>query len=104
MKAVANSDQDKTVNLQMNKASFHFPQITSDHIVIIIGIQDLLFQVEFVEYFHGAFQDLINIVHAVRVTLHGQINERHLQRDHVLRWHVLARLQHKSLDKNIGAV
>lgn len=92
---LVNSDQDKTVNIQMNKATFLFSQIKSYR--IIIRNQDLLFQVEFVEYFHRAFQDLINIVHAIRVTLHGQINERHLERDHILRWHVLARLKTKAI-------
>lgn len=77
----------------MNKVNF-----------LIIRSQDLLFQVELVEYFHRALQDLINIVHAIRVTLHGQINERHLEGDHVLRWHVLARLKDKSLDKDIGTI
>lgn len=85
----------------MNKATFHFPRIKYH---IIIRNQDLLFQVEFVEYFHRAFQDLINIVHAIRVTLHGQINERHLERDHILRWHVLARLKNKPRDKDISTV
>ena len=53
----------------------------------------LLFQVELVEYLHSALQDLIYIVHTIRITFHGQIDERDLKRDHVLWWHVLARLK-----------
>lgn len=46
--------------------------------------QDLLFQVELVEYLHSALQDLIYIINTIRVAFHGQIDERNLKRDHVL--------------------
>ena len=64
----------------------------------------LLFQVELVEYLHGALQDLIYIVHTIRITFHGQIDERDLKRDHVLWWHVLARLKEESKNENISNV
>lgn len=47
-------------------------------------VEDLLFQVELVKDFHCTLQDLIYIIHTIRVAFHGQINERDLEGDHVL--------------------
>lgn len=54
-----------------------------------------LFQVELVEDLDSALQDLVYVIHTVRVALHGQVDEGHLQRDYVLRGHVLARLRNR---------